>query len=80
MKAIAVLTMVFLPATFVATFMAVPIFDWAPSDGERASGLWYVYFAISVPLTVIVLGFYCWWISCFAARRGRVYSGIPAIV
>lgn len=60
--------------------MAIPIFRWDPSDTDgRISDLWYVYFAISVPLTTVVLIFYCYWIKCCAGRRAKVYTGIPMV-
>ena len=59
MKAIAVLTMFFLPATFLATFFAMPFFNW---DAEMQNGvvkdrLW-IYWAVTAPATLLVLG--CW--------------------
>jgi Mg2+ and Co2+ transporter CorA len=57
MKAIAVLTMCFLPGTFLAAIFAMPLFNWDASEGEAVvkSGFrWY--WAIAVPLTVLVLG------------------------
>ncbi|KAH9210510.1 hypothetical protein DL95DRAFT_343006, partial [Leptodontidium sp. 2 PMI_412] len=56
MKAIAVLTMAFLPGTFVAVpFFAMPLFDWqAPADSVLSSRLW-VYWAVTIPATLVVL-------------------------
>ena len=34
MKTRAVVTMVFLPGTFIATFFAMPLFDWQASNGQ----------------------------------------------
>lgn len=51
MKAIAALTMVFLPATFLSSVFSMPMLD-----GAR----WWHYVAIAVPLTIAV--FSSWWL------------------
>lgn len=50
MKAIAALTMVFLPATAVATIMGNSLFD----DGGRVTPQFYVMWYVVVPLTLVV--------------------------
>jgi hypothetical protein len=60
MKTIALLTIVFLPPTFVATFFSMTMFDWKPQDqdsGVASKYLW-VYWVVSIPLTAFVL--LCW--------------------
>ena len=53
MKSIAVLTMVFLPATAVAGVLDTPFFDWNGGKLEtRGFGL---FWAVTVPLTIVVL-------------------------
>ncbi|TVY41047.1 hypothetical protein LSUB1_G003808 [Lachnellula subtilissima] len=64
MKAIAVLTMIFLPGTFVASFFAMPLFDW---DAETQSGVvknrFWIYWVVTVPGTVAVLVVWrLWWV------------------
>ncbi|KAJ2902947.1 protein kinase [Zalerion maritima] len=71
MKSIALLTMVFLPATFVATFMSVPIVNWEPAEGDTTSPLFYVFFAISCPLTLVVVLAYFWWVGCFTKKKAK---------
>ncbi|OTB15694.1 hypothetical protein K445DRAFT_366875 [Daldinia sp. EC12] len=51
MKSIAVVTMVFLPATFVATLFSMTFFDL------NSSWIW-LYPCITIPLTVFVIGIY----------------------
>ncbi|KAH0443077.1 hypothetical protein CcaCcLH18_01190 [Colletotrichum camelliae] len=63
MKAIAVLTMVFLPATFVATLLAVPQFKGI--EEIQSVPIWSWYLIIFLPLTAVVLGSYFVWINCF---------------
>lgn len=81
MKAITVLTMVFLPATFVCSLFGMGFFDFGfgseSSAVSPASGLtsndgsgtqikvaqqFWVYFAVTVPLTVVVLGICVAWL------------------
>ncbi|ORY14024.1 hypothetical protein BCR34DRAFT_647262 [Clohesyomyces aquaticus] len=59
MNAIAALTMVFLPGTFTASVLSAGIFSSvARSRTISVSGIWWLWVAITVPLTVIVLT--CW--------------------
>jgi hypothetical protein len=61
MKAIAVLTMFFLPGTFLAALFAAPLFDWN-SDPSSGGGIikkrFWIYWVITIPATCLVLG--CW--------------------
>ena len=62
MKAIAVLTMLFLPGTFVATFFSMTMFDWNPSNGTpRVSRFIWMYWLISIPLTLLVMLLWLFW-------------------
>ena len=55
MKTIAVLTMAFLPATFVSTLFSANLFTL---DADAA---WRVYVAVVIPLTLLTLGIWgCW--------------------
>ncbi|KAI9737256.1 MAG: hypothetical protein M1818_005789 [Claussenomyces sp. TS43310] len=64
MKAVAVLTMSFLPATFVAALFAMPLFDWsAPRGSTVVNDRFWVYWVVTVPGTLIVLVLWrTWWI------------------
>ncbi|KAL4779919.1 hypothetical protein BJX76DRAFT_339371 [Aspergillus varians] len=60
MKGIAVLTMFFLPGTFMAAFFAMPLLDFAASESNGPivrPQFWY-YWASTVPLTMLVLFLY----------------------
>jgi hypothetical protein len=65
MKAIALLTMVFLPATFVATLMAVPVFDW---HAVTSVPQWSIYLIFFIPMTVVVLVAYAAWNKWFEPK------------
>lgn len=67
MKTIAILTMVFLPGTAVASFFSINMFNWSPSSGQGVVSryLW-IYFVAAIPLTAMVLA--VWWVC--GRRRG----------
>lgn len=53
MKTIAVMTMVFLPGTFLAALFAVPSLDW--SGPKVITSNFWVYWAFTIPSTLVVL-------------------------
>ncbi|KAK0288060.1 hypothetical protein LTR91_008520 [Friedmanniomyces endolithicus] len=69
MKAIAILTMVFLPSMAVATFLSMSMFSWS-SGGEVGSKWLWVFFAVAGPLTGGVVG--GWWVWTRRFERGFV--------
>ncbi|KAK2803199.1 hypothetical protein FQN50_007066 [Emmonsiellopsis sp. PD_5] len=60
MKGIAVLTMFFLPGTFFATFFSMPVMDFSIDDGHAPASrkFFWLYWAISVPVTIVVFMVY----------------------
>ncbi|KAF2716507.1 hypothetical protein K431DRAFT_235238 [Polychaeton citri CBS 116435] len=69
MKTIAVLTLVFLPGTAIASFFSMNMFNWEPGPGEKVvSGYLWIYFAVTVPITLGFLGFWMWWMW-FSQKR-----------
>lgn len=80
MKAITVLTMVFLPATFVCSLFSMGFFDFEYSQSDsklRVAGQFWIYFVITVPLTVFVLGLCAAWLR-WSSRHGDEF-GLPAV-
>lgn len=83
-KTISILGIVYLPPTFMATLFSVGMFDWgvggpntstATDDGAGTSGLrtspsTWVYFVVTVPLTLVT--FLVWWF--WSAREYRKTS------
>ncbi|KAK6520846.1 hypothetical protein TWF506_001089 [Arthrobotrys conoides] len=56
MKTIAVLTIVFLPGTFVSALFAMPILNWeAKSYSEVMTDKFWVYWAVTLPMTLLVV-------------------------
>ncbi|KAH6632308.1 hypothetical protein F5144DRAFT_490343, partial [Chaetomium tenue] len=72
MRSIAFLTMVFLPATFLAAVFSMTFFNWKPGEGERfVSPYIAIYIGLAVVVTAVVLSCWIWF-----TRRNRVsYSG-----
>ncbi|KAF2193510.1 hypothetical protein K469DRAFT_237497 [Zopfia rhizophila CBS 207.26] len=56
MKSVAVLTMAFLPGTFVATMFALPFFDFSAGQGQQmVLPRFWIYWAVTIPLTGTVM-------------------------
>lgn len=58
MKAIAVMTMGFLPGTFLAALFALPTLQWDSSLVIQEN--FWVYWAFAIPSTVLVFGVWFW--------------------
>ncbi|CAK1361629.1 uncharacterized protein RHO25_004799 [Cercospora beticola] len=63
MKTIATMTLIFLPGTAVASFFGMEgMFNWMPSDSSSlASPYLYIFFVVTIPLTLAVYGLWLWW-------------------
>ena len=71
MKTLALVTVIFLPGTFVSALFAVPFFQWDADKGEKVlSGRFWIYWAVVVPLTILtVVPFIVWTRQKRAAHR-----------
>ena len=56
MKTLAVVTVTFLPGTFVSALFAIPVFDWDAGTNQSivSSRLW-MYWAVTIPLTILTI-------------------------
>lgn len=75
MKALAVITAIFLPGDFIGTFFGMSMFDWQDigqgQDGDSIDGKhpivtsrFWVYWSVTVPLTITVLCLWrAWWVA-----------------
>ncbi|CZR68946.1 uncharacterized protein PAC_18847 [Phialocephala subalpina] len=55
MKTIAILTMLFLPGTFLAAIFAMPFFNWGVDGESVVKSEFRIYWAFAIPLTVMVV-------------------------
>ena len=70
MKTIAAVTIVFLPGTSVAALFAMPLFEWdAVGDSKIVSNRFWIYWAVTVPLTFLTLLFWVLWTK----RQARMH-------
>lgn len=73
MRTIAILTMVFLPGTAVASFFSVSMFDWSAESGSAVATQWlWVFFIVAAPLTIVVLGI--WYVLAKRKERAALLS------
>ena len=73
---IAVLTMLFLPATFVASLLGSNLFALEDNGAGKhsfvVSELWWLYLASAIPLTLVTFGAWACW---FSRRKKRLERG-----
>ena len=55
--------MPFLPGTFVASLFATPMFQWSATAGLQVQSHIWIYWAISIPLTILTIGFWMVWLK-----------------
>ena len=69
MKAIAAVTMCFLPGTFVSSLFAMPMFNWDASGSARSIDRhFWIYWAVTLPLTVVVIVVWLAWTNANVLR------------
>ncbi|KAI1818729.1 hypothetical protein GGS20DRAFT_2357 [Poronia punctata] len=59
MKTLSLLGAVFLPGTFLSSVFSMTFFDFKVGDGTEVSSELWVYFVITIPLTLFIVG--AWW-------------------
>jgi hypothetical protein len=63
MRTIAFMSILFLPGTFVSSFFSMDMFDWqAPKGASVASFRFWIYWAVTTPLTVVVVSIWFFWL------------------
>lgn len=56
MKTLAIVTVTFLPGTFIATLFDIPVFDWeAKTSATIVSHRFWMYWAVTIPLTLLTI-------------------------
>ena len=65
MKALAVITALFLPGDFMSSLFGMSIFDWQGDDGDAVvSYRFWIYWCITIPLTILILVLWrAWWVG-----------------
>ena len=79
MRTIAVLTMFFLPATFVSSLLGTNLFALNTSTPEKptlvVSELWWIYLVSAIPLTLLTL--FCWALYLKWRTRKKRQTSFP---
>jgi hypothetical protein len=77
MKTIAVLTILFLPGTFVATVLSIDMFQWQNGDDSepKVSNLFWIYWVIALPLTALVMAGWLFWTRKSVSRLRQWNDG-----
>ncbi|KAL9595938.1 MAG: hypothetical protein Q9179_004791 [Wetmoreana sp. 5 TL-2023] len=77
MKTIALVTMLFFPATFVSSFLGTNLvtLDTSPDGKTRFvfSEFWWIYLVSAVPLTLVTLGGWGYWVRRRSRRERRKF-------
>jgi uncharacterized membrane protein len=76
MKVIAIMTMAFLPGTFLAALFAVPSLDWG-SQTVVQSNFW-IYWAFAIPFTIMV--FVVWMFLTQRQELAQFYDRIRVYI
>ncbi|EHK25533.1 uncharacterized protein TRIVIDRAFT_126539, partial [Trichoderma virens Gv29-8] len=77
MKTLAIVTMVFLPGSFISALFSTSMFDWNSVDpksnsiGVRTMPQFSLYWAITIPLTLITFLLYFFWLRVMKQQRDR---------
>ncbi|KAM3522394.1 hypothetical protein MY4038_008632 [Beauveria bassiana] len=77
MKTLAIVTMLFLPGSFVSAMFSMPMFKWDKADPDSSSigvGLlpqFGLYWAITLPLTIATFFLYLMWLWYLTRQRDR---------
>ena len=80
MKSIAVVTMLFLPATFVSSLLSMPLFDFAANSTSAmfSTTYWrprlYAFLALTLPLMCLTVGIWGFWTLTHHFRQRRKIS------
>ena len=67
MKTLAAVTVVFLPGTFVATLFSMNMFDWRADDDSVVASRFWIYWIITIPLTLMTVCMWYIWVNKRAA-------------
>jgi hypothetical protein len=78
MKTLAVVTMLFLPGSFVSGLFSIDVFDWnasAPLSVSVRPGFG-LYWAVAIPLTVLVFSLYALWLFFYRKKQRKLRNDV----
>ncbi|KAH7130837.1 hypothetical protein EDB81DRAFT_807573 [Dactylonectria macrodidyma] len=83
MKALALVALIFLPGNFIAALFSAPLFDW---DSANANSMvvatkpqFNLFWAITIPLTVLAFVLYVGWLLFQRRRRQKIVQGFGTV-
>ena len=80
MKTLAAVTVVFLPGTFVASMFSMSMFDWQANEVSQITPRFWIYWAVTLPLTLAtVCAWYAWNNRRAALIRSRDHQGLEEL-
>ena len=72
MRTIAIMTVIFLPSTLVATMFSTGMFSWqAKGDDAVVSSRFWIFWVVSIPLTLAVLATWLAWIHAHQKKERK---------
>ncbi|RSL88390.1 hypothetical protein BHE90_000049 [Fusarium euwallaceae] len=78
MFTLAVMSILFLPGAFIATLFSMDLFDWSAKDGKRViNSRFWTYWAIALPLTLMVLIGWLSWLKMHQKNEDRKQRIVP---
>ncbi|KAI9150647.1 Notoamide biosynthesis cluster protein M' [Paramyrothecium foliicola] len=82
MKTVSILTLIFLPPTFICAIFSMSFFNFDPQDGWAVSDQFWMYWALAIPATLIAAAVYFWQnmlavVKVIRQRTSKHHSDIP---
>lgn len=77
MKTLAVVTMLFLPGSFVSSLFSVGFFNWDATASPNSLSVavnpgFGLYWAVAIPLTAVVFGLYALWLLVYMRKQKKL--------
>ncbi|RDW82808.1 hypothetical protein BP6252_03920 [Coleophoma cylindrospora] len=75
MKTISILGLVFLPGTFISALFSTAFFNFAPAENGVVSSKFWIYWAVTVPVTLVTFAtWYRWQVALGRGKGGNADS------
>lgn len=77
MKTLAVVTMLFLPGSFVSSLFSIGFFDWGATASLNQLSVavnpgFRLYWAVAIPLTLLVFALYALWLFFYRRKQKKL--------